>query len=362
MRAHGTALRVLLVACALLALQPVRAEPYLAVEKGMKCATCHVSPTGGGMRNVYGNVYAQTEFVERTIGERARWTGEIGKYLGLGGDLRWGWDRQDVPGQPSSEETDLEEFLAYVELKPFPKYLSLYFDAKLRPDDPDLREQYARLKMPGGKWWLRAGEFFLPYGLRLQDDEAFIRQVGGINYNTPDTGWEVGYEGGAWTAQLAVTRGTAGGPEVDSGKQYSLRVGYLESRWQAGASVNFNDASAGDRQMQNLFAGFRTGPVNWLAEVDYIVDEGYAPRRHLWATLVEANWRYRQGHNLKATFEWFDPDDDVDEDEQNRLSLVWEYAPVQFVQARAGYRDYDGIPQNAGQNREQFFAEIHLSF
>lgn len=339
------------------------AEPYLAVGKGMQCGTCHVSPTGGGMRTRYGNVFAQTEFIERRLGERKLWSGEIGKYLGVGGDLRWGWDRQEVPGQPSTAATDLEEFLAYVEIKPFPKYLSLYVDAKLRPDDPVVREQYARLRFPGGKWWLRGGEFFLPFGWRLQDDSAFIREVGGINYYTPDTGWEAGYEGGSWSAQLAVTRGTAGGPEVDSGKQYSLRAAYVQPRWQAGGSFNLNDASAGDRQMQNVFAGLNTGPVTWLAEVDYIIDEGTSTgRRHLWATFVEANWRYRQGHNLKLTFEWFDPDDDVDEDEQNRLSVVWEYAPIQFVQARLGYRNSSGIPQNAAQNREQFFAELHLSF
>ena len=42
-------------------------------------------------------------------------------------------------------------------------------------------------------------------------------------------------------------------------------------------------------------------------------------------TLVEANYGYRRGHNLKATMEWYDPDSDVSEDEQNRLSIVWEY-------------------------------------
>jgi hypothetical protein len=315
------------------------------------------------MRNRYGNVYAQTEFVAHRLGERSPWTGEIGRYLGIGGDLRWSSDRQDVPGQPASKETGLEEFLVYVEIKPFPKYLSLYVDARLRPDDPVIREQYARLTLPGGKWWLRAGDFFLPYGFRLQDDEAFIRQVGGINYNTPDTGIEAGFDSGTWSAQLAVTRGTAGGPEVDSGKQYSLRVSHIRQRWRVGGSFNFNDAAVGNRQMQNVFAGFRTGPVTWLAEVDYIVDEGTPTgKRQLWTTLVEANYAYRRGHNLKLTFEWFDPDDKVNEDERNRLSLVWEYSPLQFAQARLGYRMTNGIPQNPGQNSKQLFAEMHLAF
>ena len=339
------------------------AEPYFAVQKGLKCGTCHVSPSGGGMRTPYGNLYAQTELAARTLDMGKLWTGELGRYLAVGGNMRASWQDQDVPGQQSVSDSGLDELLAYVEIRPFPRYLQLYVDARLRPDDPLVREQYARVTLPGGRWSLRAGEFFLPFGLRLQDDEAFIRQTTGINFNTPDTGWEIGYEGGALSAQLAVTRGTAGGPEVDSGKQYSLRVSHVGSAWRAGASVNLNDARLGDRQMQGVFAGIRTGPVAWLAEVDYIIDDGFATgRRDSWATLLEANYGYRRGHNLKATFEWYDPDNDVSEDEQNRISLVWEYSPMQFVQARVGYRDHGGIPQNPGQNRKQLFAELHLAF
>ena len=100
-----------------------------------------------------------------------------------------------------------------------------------------------------------------------------------------------------------------------------------------------------------------------MCEVDYIVDEGTPTgRRKSWVTFVEANYGYRQGHNLKVTFEWYDPDSDVSNDEQNRVSLVWEYSPMQFVQARLGYRRNRGIPQNPSQNREQAFAECHVAF
>ncbi len=341
--------------------QTVAAEPYLAVQKGLKCGTCHTAPSGGGRRTVYGNVYAQTEMPARTLKIGDLWTGEFGRYLAVGADLRGGFSEIDVPGQAPSSETELEEFLAYAEIRPFPKYLTLYVDARLRPDDPLIREQYARVNLPGGRWSLRAGEFFLPYGLRLQDDGAFIREVGGINYNTPDTGWEVGYEQGPWTAQLAVTRGTAGGPEVDSGKQYSLRVAHVAPAWRIGGSFNLNDARVGDRQMQNLFGGLRTGPVAWLAELDFIIDDG-APTgtRRSWASLLEANYGYRKGHNLKLTYEWYDPDARVSEDERTRLSAVWEYTPFQFLQLRAGYRAFDGIPQNPVQNRQQAFVELHI--
>ena len=236
-------------------------------------------------------------------------------------------------------------------------------DAKLRPDDPVVREQYLRLSTADATWSIKGGKFFLPYGLRLQDDDAFIRQVSGINYNTPDTGWEIGLEKGLWSAQLAVSRGTAGGPEVDSGKQYSLRNSHVRPKWRVGGSVNFNDTTFGDRQMQNVFAGLRTGPVAWLAEVDYIIDESASTgRRKMWASLVEANYLLKKGHNLKLTLEYFDPDSEVSENQRNRVSVVWEYFPIQFVQTRLGFRRSDSIPQNRAQNAEQLFLELHIPF
>src|SRR6185369_388901 len=102
-----------------------------------------------------------------------------------------------------------------------------------------------------------------------------------------------GMEFAEWSAQFAVSNGTAGGPELDNGKQYSLRAEHVNAVWRAGASFNYNDSDAGKRQMQNVFAGIRTGPIAWLAEADYILDDGFVPRRKQAAGLIEANWGWR---------------------------------------------------------------------
>jgi hypothetical protein len=172
----------------------------------------------------------------------------------------------------------------------------------------------------------------------------------------------VGLERGPWSAELALSNGTGGGAENDTGKQYSLRAEHVQSIWRAGASFNFNDAAAGKRQMQNVFAGLRTGPIAWLAEADYILDDSFAPRRKQGIGLIEANWIYRQGQNLKLTAEYFDPDREVSEDQQTRYSVVWEYTPLQFVQFRVGARIYDGIPQNDLQNRHAYFVQLNGYF
>ena len=88
-----------------------------------------------------------------------------------------------------------------------PNLLSFYFDEKIAPDDVENREAYMLLTPKQGKFTVKAGQMFLPFGLRLQDDNAFVRQTSGINFLTPEDGVEVGLELAKWTAQLAVTEG-----------------------------------------------------------------------------------------------------------------------------------------------------------
>lgn len=115
--------------------------------------------------------------------------------------------------------------------------------------------------------------------------------------------------------------------------------------------------------MQGLFLGLRTGPIAWLAEADWINDDLPAGgTRDSLAGLVEANWLFAKGHNIKISYDYFDPDDDIDEDHQARYSIVWEHTPMQFLQGRIGARSYDGNPQVDDQNRDEFFIELHGFF
>jgi len=339
------------------------AEPYLAVREGLPCAQCHVDPAGGGLRTAFGNAYAQTQFAARRENPARLWTGMVGTMLQLGGNLRGSASYVDIPREDSTLEFELEEFRLYANISLLPQRLEIYVDEHIAPDGASNLETYLKYTMAGGDWYARAGKFYLPYGWRLEDDDAYIRQVTGVTFATPDEGLEIGWMHGGWTAQVSLSNGTAGGPETNKGKQASGRLEYIHAWWRAGVSANFNDSDAGDRKMAGAFAGLRTGPVSWLGEADYIEDESTAvSRRKLWVGLLEANWLIRQGHNLKFTAEYFEPDLDVNEDEQNRYSVVWEYAPMEFLQLRTGTRIYDGIPQNALQNRTEVFVQLHGYF
>jgi hypothetical protein len=350
----------------------VTAEPYLAVESGLKCANCHVNPSGGGKRTPFGTLYARNQIAERVLGgggagegqagEGTPWTGDITDWFAIGGNVRGGWESVDIPGVGDDSETDISRATVYAEVRAIPNLLSLYVDQKIGPDGSDNREAYLLVTPQQGKYTLKVGQMFRPFGLRIEDDNAFVRQTSGINFLTPDDGVEVGLELPNWSAQLAITEGTGGGPDTGGDDQVSLSAAYVQPRWRVGASYNVNDDPLGDRDMQALFAGFRTGPISWLAELDFITDELPGGDQDVYASLVEGNWRLRKGHNLKFTYEYLDPDRDLDEDERERYSLIWEYSPIQLVQARVGVRAYNGIPAFPTSNRDEVFLELHGYF
>lgn len=338
------------------------AEPYLAAQMGLKCAMCHVNPTGGGMRTVFGNTFAQTQLAGNRIGgDDDLWTGQISKFLGVGGNARANYNWEEVPHQAGTNDFDVEEARAYFDFSVIPNRLAVYIDQRFAPGNATNMEANVRYWLKENTFYVKAGRMYLPFGYRLEDDNAFVRQLSGINMQAPDEGLEVGLESGSWTAQLAISNGAGGGNEVDAGKQVTTRVEFVKTDWRVGGSVLYNDTDLGSRTGVGGFGAYKLGPVVLLGEVDWFDDQSIGDGK-LMATLAEADWRLKQGHNLKLTYEWFEPNDDVDEDEQTRASLLYEWSPIQFIQLRAGVRVYDGIPQNDNQNRKQAFLQLHGFF
>lgn len=367
LRSDGPSIGILVIVTAWLApWANVSAEPYLAVESGLKCSSCHTNPTGGGKRNLFGMTYARTNLAATRLlqnDEEAGWNSEVNRWLGIGGDYRGGYSSVDIPGTPDRSDWGTAKGTAYLEVRAVPGLVTLYADRQMAPGNSLDRETYVLLTPGDGRYFVKAGQMFLPFGLRLQDDATFVRQRSGINFDTPDDGVELGLELPRWSAQAAFSNGTAGAGSRPGKDQTSLSMSYVLPRWRLGTSVNLNDDPLGDREMLAVFAGFRTGPVSWLAEVDAISDDiGAGGSRDIEATLIEGNWRIRKGHNLKFSYEFLDPSDLVGDDEQERYRVVWEFSPFQLFQARVGLTSYNGVPNLPASNRTEFFIESHVYF
>jgi len=343
-----------------------QAEPYLAVQLGLKCGQCHVNPTGGGLRTTFGDVFAQTVLPAQHLDTGTgmdNWTGQLGPYLRTGGDLRFDATETQAPHTTSVDQFAIAQTRVYLEADVIPNRLLAYVDEQVAPGGALNREAYVLYWSATHDWYLKAGQMYLPFGLRLQDQTAFILTATGINMTTPDSGVEFGWERGHWDAQFALSNGTAGGTSTSNGKQSSGQLIYVESLWRVGVAANFNAQSGGSKTAYGIFGGLRTGPISWLAQAELTKDESIAnDQGKQLATLLEANWLITRGNNLKITQEFLNPNRAVPNGERTRWSLVYELTPIQFVQIRAGVRYYDGIPQDNSEHQRQYFAELHGYF
>lgn len=356
-----------LLALAILLCGHASAEPYLAVRYGLKCTTCHVNPTGGGLRSNFGDVFSQTELPYHPIrGNWGLWTGEVTKWLRVGGNFRYDANFMHTPGQKSDNHLEMQQGRLYAEAEPIPNRLIFYVDEQVTPGPgaPINREAYAIYWSAAHDWYVKAGRMYLPFGFRLEDQTAFVYDVSSLTMYAPDNGVELGWMRDHWDAQVTVDNATsAGSLPATNGKEYGLQMSYVESAWRLGVTAHNDDSPFARRKIYGVFGGVRTGPVAWLGEVDSVENE-WQPQKGVTqeAMLLEGDWLIAAGNNLKLTLERYDPDRDVRGNHRTRLSFVYELTPVQFVQLRAGVRDYYGPASIPSQRATLFFIQLHGFF
>ncbi len=333
------------------------AEPFLAVENGFQCNQCHVNPTGGGLRNSFGSVFSQTGLPSNS-GASPGLLGMLNERVAMGADVRGSGRMIDNETQDDNVNFSIDRVTVYIHAN-LTDSLDLYIDQQFAPGSSLNREAWAKYSI--GNAYVRAGKLFQPYGLRLEDDSAFIRQSTNINFNTPDNGLEIGYVDQVWSLQVAVTNGTGGTNEVDDGKQVTGRASWNHRFGRFGFSASNNRTHSVDRNMYGVFAGIKTGPVSWLMEFDVIEDKTTGFNQEQDVAFIEGNLRISQGHYFKLTAErrtspgssFLDSD---------RYGIEYQWFPVSFTQLRAGYRTSDGDPAVASLNTDEAYLQLHFYF
>ena len=244
-----------------------QAEPYLAIQEGHKCSVCHVNMTGGGKRTDYGNIYVQTRLAgsffdwrnlgkgegddedyeenpNRTDSKSSFFSGRLNDYIAIGADFRWLWERTETPGEPSENVFNQRKQNIYLEINLIPQRVLFY---STFAGGGDAQEIFGLVQgnVIGEPYYVKAGQFFLPYGLRLQDDTAFVRAVTGFTYGTTDVGVEIGFEPGPWALHLAVTNGTGSSQETNDHKRITASAAYVARLFRLGASYSTNEDAQG---------------------------------------------------------------------------------------------------------------------
>jgi hypothetical protein len=350
---------------------PATAEPYLAVRTGLKCAACHVNRSGGGGRNAFGNVWAQTQLPIRSLPVRQR---GLNDWLSVGLDLRalgsWNVSRGEAVEDQPATAFEITDAQIQLEARLIDERLAFYIDQTLGPQRAVAREAFGiveRLPLDG---YAKIGKFMLPFGWRLWDDGEFIRSETGFTYLTPDIGMEIGVEPGPLSWFVSLSNGSAGASEGDSRKMVSSSASVTFRSFRIGASASHNSSSSVKTNIVGSFAGLTVGPVTLLGEVDAVFDsfsDTSQVKNDELLAFIEGDILVHRGVNLKVTHGFHDPTagirdeaGSIAEDQRARTRVGLEVFPVNFVQLSAFYTRLD----NAGEptDLDRLSLELHIHF
>lgn len=353
MRAFGPALL-------LAALAPGRAlaEPVLAARTGLGCASCHLNRTGGGGRTAYGSGYGARTLPWMKLAEgHGLFDGAIGDRVRIGFDGRGGYYATFRDPGPYIGEAKLTEADLYLGVELVKDRLSIYVNEHVAPGGAASREAFGLFALDRAGFYVKGGKFFLPFGLRLQDDEAATRRATGFTFETADIGVETGFDTGSWSGSLSVTNGTFGGAEADNGKQYCVSGARVFTLGRFGLSASFNDLPAGAKSsLAGAFGTYRVGPIVVLAEADVIEnDDGMNPKRRGGAGHIEVDALAHAGLTLRL----FGGASDLDRGDGTTRGTQWgigiDWTPLPGLQIRSTYR----VKSDAD---DQAFVEAHVYF
>jgi len=363
----------------LLAAGPAAAEPYLMVRAGAKCSDCHVNKTGGGMRTAFAYLHAHDILDDLQILPIPKgvqtWNGEVNQWFGVGGDLRVRdqmlfQDKPDAKGRvPSnqafrgdvtSNDLKVQQFTTYARLDLIPDMVTMYGDFNMNGGFTD-REAVGMIQnfMP---WdvYLKAGRLYPAYGLRVWDDDAFIRSQTGYTFATPEEGAEIGMGPGPFFLATTITNGRPGDKDVAATVNgYGMWTDLPVVRnVLAGASFARQSPK---RDLAAWYLGTNVWDFTALAEFDLIDDRtvGSEPARDQYASYAELDWLTFGWLNIRGTAEFLKVSRNQD---RTRYAIGVEPFIDKFLQPRIQYRINNGPTNNVAFNQDELLFELHFWF
>jgi hypothetical protein len=370
---------VLAAVVSVLAPAAVRAEPYFMVRAGAKCNDCHTNLTGGGKRTAFAQIHSRDilhdyDFLPIPAGAKA-FNGELNSWVSIGGDLRTRsttvfTDDPDADGRVDnnrafrddvdSSDLDVRQFTLYGQIDLWPDVLTLYADENFNGGATN-REAMAIIRgfLPWDTY-VKGGRLYPTFGLRVQDDDAFIRRRSGFTFENPDAGAEIGFAPGPLFVASSVTNGQGGdGDFLATINAYSVftELPVVRNALAGGSFARQSDK----RNVGGFYAGTNLWKFTGLVEFDIITDNQVSTegRRDQYAAYSELHFLAFDWLDFRGTYEFVKVSNDNDE---TRWTIGAEPFINKFLQPRIQYRINNGPESDPQLNRAELWAELHLFF
>ena len=368
------------------------AEPYIAVREGLPCSACHVNVTGGGMRTDLVRTHARDilrypTFLGRFSNPPEYFTGDINKYLAIGTDLRVSntaiFQENPINGRVENntvfkgtlQENSIQvnQFTLYGEVRLIPEYLIAYVDQAFQPSVTN-REGWLLLRgVFPFEGFIKAGQMFLPYGLQILDNTAFIRAGRngsartGFSFNAPQAGLEIGAQPGPVSAFVAVTDGPSGDKSVQiTGTVYAMftEIPVVRNIF-VGGSGSYVQPPGSQYSIFGVFAGTNLERFTVLGEADFLSDRNPQTNGQTlghFISYVEANYLFFDWLNFKVAVDYSDWDGAAAknaDDAENRVLFGLNPFWNRFLQTSLFFAIGNGVESQPTHNQNVLFFEIH---
>ena len=331
---------------------PAAAMPIYAARERLLCTSCHVDPSGGGLRNSLGFSYLRNRHAfttESRFGHLPAEQPEIVDNLPVGGDVRVLYDalsRRHASGSFPNEVSSFFRMQAAFYLSYAPSdQVRLYYNQDL----DGVRDVWAQLgNLPAGGY-VRAGAFRLPYGLRMEDHTIYQRDdletpvsVLGFDPRQPDVGVEFGVIRSSLIAQAAVTNGSNVGFDSDRNKAFTARGMGLVGPALFGGSVHLDSDGQSTATEHLRYGGFAS--VNPLIDLVLLgaIDLGEDERGDVTTPVLlawaEADYFYERLARFRLRYEFLDKNRDEEFADSERYTVEGDLIPVPFAAVRLSYR------------------------
>jgi len=331
------------------------ALPRFSSRMNLPCKSCHVNPSGGGMRNQFGQDFGREQLAVKQWQQEyglEEFSTKISDFLSYGSDFRFlsFYQTRSNPDASSTSFFPMQMDL-YLNLA-VSKKISLYLNPAFGPYNR--LEAFVVAKVLPVSGYIKAGRFAPPHGLRLDDHTSFIRQATPFRNNTgQQSGVEFGFGPSPFRLMGAVTNGMSG--DIDGGLAKAV-FGKVEANGSLGpvnllgGISSYNDASSGEKlNLQEAYGAVtlwqRLTVIGTMERIqgnspamsvnsDRNQRNGVGANLKQLALMVEADYLLTDGVDFKLMYDFFDPNTDVKGGSATRYSAGIEFIPVSGVEVR----------------------------
>ncbi|MDB4954973.1 MAG: hypothetical protein JWO36_2542 [Myxococcales bacterium] len=297
---------------------PVRAlaYPQFQLSKDQTCASCHVSPAGGGLLGENGLAVAEQMSTYGGAPEAAH-----GKLVGptwllVGADFRAGAGLIENTGSHPNAFPMQAEGAAFARHDAWSVYATLGVQQGHNPATYlELREHFVMWQQsPGASegLYVRAGRFMPVFGLRLAEHNAYTRQFGQTPLYGETYGAAVEYVQAAWEAHVT---GFVHDPIQDPVEHGNGAAVYAEGRVNKIASIGiegrYANSSDDARTAGGITAKYWIAPADLLLQLEgQVIHQSFAAgsSRNQVVSYLMGSWFFHSGWMLDIGLSQFDQD------------------------------------------------------